>query len=143
MISIDITVFFHIINMIVLMAVLNKILYRPILSIMDRRQENLDALGGEAEQFERHARDRQAEVDRKMREASVKAKKALEAARSEAEAAGAEKIAAIRQTAESEREQQLAEVRSSFDAARSELLAEVGGFGREMAAKILGRSIAA
>ncbi|HEB49584.1 MAG TPA: hypothetical protein ENI89_03155 [Desulfobulbus sp.] len=143
MITLDITLFIHIVNMIVLMLVLNAILYKPILGILDKRQEKIDSLNTDVEQFEQNARQRQAEVDRKMREASAKAKKALDGARSEAQAAGAEKLAAIRQEAEGEKEKQLAELRSQIEAARKELQDNAAGFARDMAAKILGRSLEA
>ena len=78
-----------------------------------------------------------------MRQASAKAKKALDGARSEAQAAGAEKVAAIRQEADGEKEKQLTEVQAQVDAARKELLDNVTGFAQEMAGKILGRSLKA
>jgi F-type H+-transporting ATPase subunit b len=143
MITVDITLVIHIINMIVLMFVLNAILYKPVLGILEKRQEKLDALSDDVEQFEQNARHRQAEVDKKMRQASAKAKKALDGARSEAQAVGAEKVAAIRQEADGEKEKQLSEVRSQVDAARKELLDNVTGFAQEMAGKILGRSLKA
>jgi len=143
MITLDITLFIHIINMIVLMVVLNAILYKPVLSILEKRQAKLDALSQDVEQFEENARHRQAEVDRKMHEASMRAKKALDGARSEAQAAGAEKLAAIRKEAEGEKEKQLGELRSQIEAARKELQENAAGFAQEMAAKILGRSLEA
>ncbi len=143
MITVDITLVIHIINMIVLMFVLNAILYKPVLGILEKRQGKLDALGNDVEQFEQNARHRQAEVDKKMRQASAKAKKALDGARSEAQAAGAEKVAAIREEADGEKEKQLADVKTQVDAARTELLDNVTGFAQEMAGKILGRSLKA
>lgn len=143
MITVDITLVIHIINMIVLMFVLNAILYKPVLGILEKRQEKLDALSDDVEQFEQNARHRQAEVDKKMRQASAKAKKALDGARSEAQAVGAEKVAAIRQEADGEKEKQLADVKTQVDAARKELLDNVTGFAQEMAGKILGRSLKA
>ena len=143
MITVDITLVIHIINMIVLMFVLNAILYKPVLGILEKRQGKLDALSNDVEQFEQNARHRQAEVDKKMRQASAKAKKALDGARSEAQAAGAEKVAAIRQEADGEKEKQLTEVQAQVDAARKELLDNVTGFAQEMAGKILGRSLKA
>ncbi|MBW1750429.1 MAG: ATP synthase F0 subunit B [Deltaproteobacteria bacterium] len=143
MITVDITLVIHIINMIVLMFVLNAILYKPVLGILEKRQGKLDTLGNDVEQFEQNARHRQAEVDKKMRQASAKAKKALDGARSEAQAAGAEKVAAIRQEADGEKEKQLADVKTQVDAARTELLDNVTGFAQEMAGKILGRSLKA
>ncbi len=143
MITIDITLVIHIINMIVLMFVLNAILYKPVLGILEKRQEKLDALSKDVEQFEQNARHRQAEVDKKMREASARAKKALDSARGEAQAAGAEKVAVIRQEVDEEKEKQLSEVRSQVDAARKELMDNITGFAQEMAGKILGRSLEA
>ena len=143
MITIDITLVIHIINMIVLMFVLNAILYKPVLGILEKRQEKLDALSKDVEKFEQNARHRQAEVDKKMREASARAKKALDSARGEAQAAGAEKVAVIRQEVDEEKEKQLSEVRSQVDAARKELLDNITGFAQEMAGKILGRSLEA
>jgi F-type H+-transporting ATPase subunit b len=143
MITIDITMVIHIINMIILMVVLNAILYKPVLGILEKRREKLDALSNDVVQFEENARHRQAEGDKKMREASAKAKKALDGARSEAQAAGAEKVAAIRQEADAEKEKQLADVKAQVEAARKELMDNATGFAQDMAGKILGRSLEA
>ncbi len=143
MITIDITMFIHIINMIVLMVVLNHILYKPVQSILLKREEKLDSLNKDVEQFEQNARHRQEEVDKKMREAGAKAKAALDGARSEAQVAGDEKISAIRTEADGEKEKQLADIRSQVEAARKELQDNVAGFAQDMAGKILGRSLKA
>lgn len=143
MITIDITMFIHIVNMIVLMVILNAILYKPVQSILVKRRERLESLQKDVEQFEQNARHRQLEVDKKMREASAKAKAALDGARAEAQAAGAEKLAAIRAESDSDKEKQLTDIRSQVDAAKGELQANVSVFAGEMAGKILGRSLEA
>ncbi len=143
MITIDITLVIHIINMIVLMVVLNAILYKPVLGILQKRTEKIDSLNNDVDQFEENARHRQAEVDKKMHEASMRAKKALDGARSEAQAAGAEKLAAIREEADGEKEKQLSDLRAQIDTARKELQDNAAGFAQDMAAKILGRSLEA
>ena len=143
MISIDITVFIHIINMIVLMIFLNRMLYKPVLEILDERKQAKDKLEGTVEDFERRSQTRQRDVERKMRAASAKAKKALDEARSKALAEGDNALAIIRKEAEVEKEQQLAEITSSLAAARQELLGDVEAVAQEMAAKILGRSLTA
>ncbi|WP_028582067.1 ATP synthase F0 subunit B [Desulfogranum japonicum] len=143
MISIDITMVIHIINMIVLMFVLNAILYKPVLGILEKRKQKMDSLSNEVVEMEQRARHRQAELDKKMREASNKAKKALDTARETAQAAGAEKLAAIRAEASSEKEQKLAEIRSQIDSAREDLQAKTEIFAKDMAGKILGRSLEA
>lgn len=141
MISVDVTLLMHIINMIVLMFVLNAILYKPVLGILEKRAQKIESLNGDVAQFEQNARQRQAELDSKMREASNKAKKALDGARSQAQAAGAEKLAVIRQESDSLKEKQLAELRSQIEAARKELQGNAAAFAQAMAGKILGRSL--
>ena len=143
MITIDITLLIHIINMVVLMVVLNAILYKPVQSILLKRQDKLDSLNKDVEQFEQNARHRQKEVDKKMREASARAKEALDTARGEAQAVGAEKISAIRTEADGEKEKNLTDIHAQIDAARKELQEGVSGFAGEMAGKILGRSLEA
>lgn len=141
MISIDVTLLMHIINMIVLMLVLNAILYKPVLGILEKRAQKIESLNGDVAQFEQNARQRQAELDQKMREASSKAKKALDGARSQAQAAGAEKLAVIRKESDSVKEKQLTDLRSQIEVARKELQGNASGFAQAMAGKILGRSL--
>ena len=141
MISIDITMVMHIINMVVLMLVLNAILYKPVLGILEKRTQKIESLNGEVAQFEQNARQRQAELDKKMREASNKAKKALDGARAQAQAAGAEQLAIIRSESDNVKEKQLAELRSQVEVARKELQGNTAGFAQAMAGKILGRSL--
>ena len=143
MITIDITMFIHIINMIVLMLVLNAILYKPVQSILRKRQEKLESMQKDVAQFEENARHRQDEVDRKMREASTQAKEALDGARNEAQSAGAKKLEAIRSESDGEKEKQLADIRSQVTAAQKELQEGASDFAKAMAAKILGRSLEA
>ncbi|HER63516.1 MAG TPA: hypothetical protein ENO11_06030 [Desulfobacteraceae bacterium] len=143
MITIDITMFIHIINMIVLMFVLNAILYKPVQSILRKRREKLDSLNKDVEQFEQNARHRQKEVDKKMREASARAKEALDSARGEAQAVGSEKLAGIRAEADSEKEKSLTDIRTQIDSARKELQEGASDFANQMAGKILGRSLEA
>jgi F-type H+-transporting ATPase subunit b len=141
MISVDVTLLIHIINMIVLMFVLNVILYKPVLGILEKRTQKIESLNGDVAQFERNARQRQAELDQKMREASNKAKGALDGARSQAQAAGAEKLAAIRKESDSVKEKQMTDLRAQIETARKELQGNAAGFAQAMAGKILGRSL--
>lgn len=143
MISVDVTLLMHIVNMVVLMFVLNAILYKPVLGILEKRAQKIESLNSDVAQFEQNARQRQAELDQKMREASSKAKKALDGARAQAQSAGAEKLAAIRKESDGLKEQQLADLRSQVEVARKELEGNAAGFAQAMAGKILGRSLEA
>ena len=141
MISVDVTLLMHMVNMFVLMFVLNAILYKPVLGILEKRAQKIESLNGDVAQFEQNARRRSAERDEKMREASNKAKKALDGARAQAQAVGAEKLAAIRKESDSVKEKQLTDLRSQVEVARKELQGNVAGFAQAMAGKILGRSL--
>ncbi len=143
MISVDVTLLMHIVNMIVLMVVLNAILYKPVLGILEKRAQKIGHLNGEVAQFELNAQQKQADLNSKMREASSKAKKALDGARAQAQAIGAEKMAMSRKESEGIKEKQMADLQSQIDMARKELQGNVAGFAQAMASKILGRSLEA
>lgn len=141
MITMDITLVIQILNMIVLMFLLNGVLYKPVLQILRERSEKMKGTQGEIEKFEKNASLRQEEVDKKMVEASGKAKAALDGARAEAAAAGSEKLAAIKAEAEAIKEKKMAELKTQIDAASKGLQDNLGGFASDMAGKILGRSL--
>ena len=143
MITMDITLVIQIVNMVVLMFLLNKVLYRPVRKILAERFEKLRGMRSEISKFEKNASLRQRDVDAKMTEASGKAKVALDSARADAQAAGDTKLAAIKAEADSVKEKQLAEVKTQIEGARAGLQAELSVFATDMAGKILGRSLKA
>jgi F-type H+-transporting ATPase subunit b len=139
MISLDITFLIHIINMIVLILILNRVLYRPILTMMDQRQETLESLTQEAAAFDEQLRLRQAALERKMHEASLHAKAVLEATKHEAVNKGAAHLARVQQETLAVKAKELHEIQSSFVLARQELLQDINAVAQEMASKILDR----
>ncbi len=141
MITVDITLLIQIFNMVVLMFLLNKVLYKPVRKILAERSEKLNGMRGEISKFEKNAKLRQEEVDAKMAKASGKAKAALDAARAEAQTAGDEKLAAIKAEADSGKEKQLTEIRSQIESAKTGLQGQMDSFATDMAGKILGRSL--
>lgn len=141
MITMDKTLFIQIINIIILMFLLNKVLYKPVLEILRERSRKMKGMQGEIEKFDRDARLRQEEVDAKLAQASGKAKAALDSARAEAAAAGNEKLTAIKTEVEAEKEKKMAELKSQVDAAGKNLQENLSGFAADMAGKILGRSL--
>lgn len=141
MITVDITLLIQIFNMVLLMFLLNKVLYKPVRNILAERSEKLNGMRGEISKFEKNAKLRQEEVDAKMAKASGKAKAALDAARAEAQTAGDEKLAAIKAEADSGKEKQLTEIRSQIESAKTGLQGQMDSFATDMAGKILGRSL--
>lgn len=141
MITMDKTLFIQMVNIIILMFLLNKVLYKPVLAVLRERANKLRGTQEEIEKFDRDARLRQEEVDKKMAQASAKAKAALDSARAEASAAGNEKLAAIKAEVDADKEKKMAELKSQVDAADKSLKDGLEGFASAMAGKILGRSL--
>jgi len=141
MVSMDITLFFQIVNAFVLMFLLNGIIYKPVLKILKERKGKLQGMCNDVIKYEDNARRRQEEVDKKMHKASIQAKAAIDNARAGAKASGEEKLAAIKAETDAEKDKQLAGIKSQVEAARKDLEAGLDGFASAMAGKILGRSL--
>lgn len=141
MVTIDKTLLFQMINIIILMFLLNGVLYKPIKNILKERAKKMMGMQGDVAKFEKNAQLRQEEVDAKMAKASGKAKAALDAARADAQAAGEEKLASIKAEVDVFKEKQLAEINTQISEARSGLKANLEGFATDMASKILGRAL--
>ena len=141
MITMDITLVIQMINIIILMFLLNKVLYKPVLGILRERSKKMKGTQEEIERFDKDARLRQEEVDKKMAQASSKAKAALDSARAEAAAAGNEKLAAIKAEVDADREKKMSELKSQIDSAGKSLQESLDTFAGDMAGKILGRSL--
>jgi len=141
MITIDITMIVHIINMVVLIMLMNLVLYRPIRTILLERQKKVQSLTKDIETFERNAKLRLEEFDSKLAEARGKARGEFDTTRSTAQAESSAQLGDVRRQAETVKEKQMGEVEGQVSAARQSLKAEVGTFAALMAEKILGRAI--
>lgn len=141
MITIDLTMPLHIINMLLLIVIMNAVLYRPIRSILQERDKKLTGLAKDIETFEKNSNLRIEEFNRKLAEARGKAKSEFEAVKGAAMSESGDKLAAIRKTAEAEKADQLSKMQGEFTAARQALSGELETFAGEMANKILGRAV--
>jgi F-type H+-transporting ATPase subunit b len=141
MVTIDKTLLFQMINIIILMFLLNGVLFRPIKNILKERAKKMMGMQGDVAKFEKNAQLRQEEVNAKMKKASGKAKAALDAARADAQAVGEEKLASIKAEVDTFKEKQLAEINTQIGEASAGLKANLDGFATAMASKILGRAL--
>jgi F-type H+-transporting ATPase subunit b len=141
MVTLDITLLFQMINVIILMFILNAVLYKPVRKVLRDRSEKMKGMQAEIARVQENARLRQQEVDRKMARASGKAKAALDSARADAAAAGNSKLAAIKAEVGEGKEKRMTEIRSQIEGAAKGLQGNLDGFAVAMASKILGRSL--
>jgi F-type H+-transporting ATPase subunit b len=140
MITLDMTMWVHIVNILIMIAVMNAVLYRPVRAILKERKKEVATLETDIETFEKNAELRLEEFDQKLAVARAKAKEKYDVVRNEAMAVSSEKITAIRKEADQEKSAGLADLAGQFEKAKSELQNQIEGFGKEMANKILGRA---
>jgi F-type H+-transporting ATPase subunit b len=141
MITVDITMPIHILNILFLIVVLNAVLYRPVRRILTERKQKIADLNNEVETFNKNAKLRAEEFDQKFRDARRKAKAEFDTARNEAQAAGAETLQRIRSEADKAKAAQLSAIAADVKAAEQALKGQVDVFATEMAGKVLGRAL--
>lgn len=141
MITIDITMWIEIVNILVLIVIMNAVLYRPVRSILEQRSKRIADLQKEIETYNKNAKLRLEEFDQKIREARNKAKVELETLRGDAQATGAEKVAEVRKEFDAKKTDQFAQIQTQVANIRQELQGQVDGFAREIASKVMGRSL--
>lgn len=141
MITIDLTMPLHIINMLLLIVIMNVVLYRPIRSIILERDKKMSGLAKDIETFEKNSTLQLEEFNRKLAEARAKAKAEFEAVKGTAMAASGDQLATIRKGAEAEKALQLSTIHGQFTAAQQTLKGQLDAFAGEMANKILGRAV--
>ncbi len=142
MITVDITLLIHIINVIVLIAVMNAVLYRPIRGILLKRKEEVATLENDISTFEKNALLRVEELEQKLNVARAKAKDQLDGVKKATQDSCNEKVAAVRKESDDKKAAELDQIQNQYNDAETSLKGELSGFASEMAGKILGRAVA-
>jgi F-type H+-transporting ATPase subunit b len=141
MLEINVTLLFQIANFLILLFRLNIILYRPIRKILGRRKDEMDSLSGLLKEFQGKAE----KYGKELHDNVVNARKEAFLKKEEIKGEGVEQERAALQEANSQAEGKIkearGEIKGSLVSARESLQAEVEGFSKELAEKILGRSI--
>jgi len=137
----DYTIFIQIITFLVLVYILNILLYKPILSIIERRKKQLDELENEIKLFNESVDKRAAEYEEKLKlakssaselkkevikEGSDQAKKIIDAVRNE--------IPLLTQEFEQKMDKEIQAARQILDSQSRKLSLEI-------AQKVMGRSV--
>ncbi|HEU19894.1 MAG TPA: hypothetical protein ENO00_11070 [Deltaproteobacteria bacterium] len=73
MIDINTTFWIQLVNFVVLMFVLNAILYKPILNVMEKRKQHLQGLDDEVKSLEQTVDAKVADYEEKLRQARLEA----------------------------------------------------------------------
>jgi F-type H+-transporting ATPase subunit b len=141
MLNIDYTLIIQIANFLFLLFILNILLYKPIRRILSQRKEEIDSFVGMIGEFE----DKSAQSKKALEEDKAKARKEGLIKKESLKGEGSDQEKSLLRGASSEASEKLDQARdeiaASLASARQTLEKELALFSRELAQKILGRSI--
>jgi len=140
-VDINLTLFIQMANFLVLIVILNYLLYKPILAILDKRKQRLDESEEEIKRLNQTVEQKAAEYEEKLRQA----KQAALDKKSEILKEAADSAKAIIDEKRSKIPAMLAEfqarVNKEVESARQILRAQSEKISSEIAEKVLGRSL--
>lgn len=141
MINLNFTLFLQIINFLILVALLYRILYRPITHILDERRKKVESLLKEAEKREEESRRSLAEAQKTLKEAKEVAKNILEKTKEAAERERRNIIEEAKREAERIMNEAQRSIALAIQEARMNLQQEAVDIGCAIAEKLLKESI--
>ncbi len=141
MIDINDSLFWQIGNFLLLMLLLNFVLYKPIRGILKKRAEKIAELNSDITSSQEGVKAKTEEMEARRAEA----RRAGAAVREDIKNQGRQVEREMIEAATKEMEEAVAKVREQIAAdiakARDELKGQVQTFGKELAQKVLGRTI--
>ncbi|HBZ71256.1 MAG TPA: hypothetical protein DEP35_16610 [Deltaproteobacteria bacterium] len=124
-----------------LVPVLNRLLFRPLLGVLDERDQKIEGTQERAAQLGQQAEAELARYEAAVRAAHAEAERARKAALEVAQTRHAESVAAARSESAHVVESARRELTGALKEARSALQAQTRELAQEAAARILGRSL--
>ena len=141
MVSLDYSLGIQIINFILLIFILNRLLYKPLLGMIDKRKQGFAESEAEIRRLQETVEQKMATYEEKLRQAKATAiEQKNEIIRQGAEEAK-EIIDAVRAEIPSLMEQFQARMEEEIDAAKRTLTGQSQKLSVEIAEKVLGRSL--
>jgi F-type H+-transporting ATPase subunit b len=141
MVSLDYTILIQMANFILLIFILRKLLYVPILGILNERKERMEEYDGEVKRLKQEVEQKFSEYEEKVRLAKLDAMEQRNAIVKESADMAKSIIDAVRSEIPALMEQLNARITREVDAARAILRSQSQKISLEIAEKVLGRSI--
>ena len=141
MLNIDATFFIQVINFLILIAVLNWLLVKPTLRVLEERRVRVEGSEEEARRLTEEADKNIAEYERGLAEARIDAGKQKERIRTEGIERENEIIRAAREQSRKTVEDMKQRIEKEAHEASSVMKNEVKALSAQIAEKVLGRSI--
>ncbi|RLC27364.1 MAG: hypothetical protein DRH56_02860 [Deltaproteobacteria bacterium] len=141
MLEINYTLFIQMVNFLILLFLLNIFLYKPIRKILVSRKEELDSLEQAVASYQSRARENEARIEESMVQARREGFAEKEMLRKEGLAEEKAVLAEAGAAVEKKLDQARSEVERKMSDVRKALEDQISQFSREVAEKILGRSV--
>jgi len=140
-VSLDYTIWIQMVNFLVLILILNKLLYKPILGIIDRRKKMMDESDAEVKSLQDTVARKMSEYEDRLRQAKLSAMEQ----RGEIVKAGTDQakgiLDAVRKEIPGILEEFHGKMNREIEDARKVLRENSRGLSLEIAEKVMGRSI--
>lgn len=141
MIKLDWTLFLQFANFMVLMAVLNTLLFRPLRNVLSERRTALDGSRARIADLEEQARVQQARYEEQLQAARLQAGQQRAELRRTAQQEEASILGEANRQAGERLNTLKAQVATDATTARQALRTETESLAREIAGKVLGRGV--
>lgn len=141
MVDVDYTILIQMVNFIVLIFVLNFLLYKPILKIIDKRKQQLEESDEEVKELHQVVEQKMAEYEEKVRQAKLEAMEQKNIVQQEGSEEGEKLIEIVKNKISQIIEESHIEIGREMDEARGILENQSRKTSIEIAEKVLGRSI--
>lgn len=142
MIEINFTLLIQAFNFFLLLVILNKVLYKPILKILEEREQRIDGQLQQAKKIVEEGQVLQGDYDKKLYNAKIEAMNTKNAARSAASEQANSIIDDSRKKAEEIINQMQQQMVLELAQAKKELEPELSVMSATIAQQILGRKVA-
>jgi len=139
--SFDWTIILQFINFVVLMAVLNVILYRPMRNILKQRKETIDGSHARANELEVQINEKMARYEAKLQDAKLQGNQEKNQLRQTAAAEEAKILGQARDEASVRLQAVKEKVAGEATAAGAKLKGDAAALAGDIATKILGRAL--
>jgi len=140
-ISLDITLIIQFVNFVILMAILNMVLYRPLRRMLQQRQEAIEGNRQAATDMEASIEEKMTRYQEQLQEARLKGNQERAALRQAALEEEAKTLGTAHEEASAKLQAIKDQVASEASAAREALKNETEALAGEIASTVLGRKL--
>jgi F-type H+-transporting ATPase subunit b len=137
----DGTIFLHIIIILVMVAVLNATLFKPINRILEERERRTRGRTGEAKGIIKEVEDKLIAYERALREARSEGYRLMEQERAEAMRERQAKVDVVREEVSQLVEEEKGVIHTQAETARETLMRDAGAIATDISAHILHRPV--